>query len=238
MKITDRTTSKKKTLGIFIFTIITGFILFALPNVFFGVTRVNGGLSGVNLLLIAIFQFTTVCTLIYFSLRSLNRDFQYIGWSWKNWQTDSLLGLLAGLTWTSLQFGLIIPNTGGAERSDIAQMVSMFDGTLLGTFSFIVLGVIGGGITEEIYNRGYFIHILKDTFNNPKTGMWIAAVLSIIFFTIGHLPANALSWFDILIPTIAYTALFLYTKRLAASIIAHGIYNLTAILLAYYMYCH
>lgn len=238
MEITDKRISKKKTLIVFIYTIISGFILFALPNVFFGVTKINGGLSGINLLFIALFQLITVSSLIYFSLRLLNKDFRYIGWSWKNWQTDSLLGLLVGLAWAALQFGVIIPNTGGAQRADIAQMVSMFDGTLLGIFSFIALGVIGGGITEEIYNRGYFINILKDTFSNPKTGMWIAAILSIVFFSIGHLPADALGWFDILVPTIAYTALFLYTKRLTASIIAHGIYNMSAILLTYYMYYH
>ncbi len=137
MKSTDKIVSKKKTLVIFVSTVIVGFILFALPNIFFGVTKVNGGLTGINLLFIALFQLITVCSLIYFSLRLLKKDFQYIGWSWKNWQTDSLLGLLIGLTWTALQFGLIIPNTGGAERADITQMVSMFDGSLLGTFSFI-----------------------------------------------------------------------------------------------------
>lgn len=236
MKSPDKTVGRKKTLAIFVCTVIVGFIFFALPNIFFGVTKVNGGLSGINLLFIALFQFITVCSLIYFSLRLLNKDFQYIGWSWENWKTDSLLGLFVGLTWTALQFGLIIPNTGGAERADISQMVSMFDGSLVGTLSFIALGVIGGGITEEIYNRGYFINVLKDTFNNPKTGLYTAAIISIIFFAIGHLPSDALGWFDILVPTIAYTALFLYTKRLAASIIAHGIYNMTAILLTYFMY--
>lgn len=236
MEVTDRTVSRKKTLIVFICTIIAGFILFALPNVFFGITKINGGLSGVNLLFIALFQFTAVCSLIWFSLRSLNKDFEYIGWSRKNWQSDTILGLLVGLAWTALQFGVIIPNTGGAERADIAQMVTWFDGTLLGTFSFVALGVIGGGITEEIYNRGYFINVLKDTFKNPKTGTWIAAILSIAFFAAGHLPNDALGWFDILVPTIAYTLLFLYTKRLTASIMAHGIYNMTAILLTYHLY--
>jgi membrane protease YdiL (CAAX protease family) len=238
MKKNDGTVSKKKTVLTFIGTIILGFILFALPNIFFGITKLNGGLSGVNLLLIALFQFITVCSLIYFSLGLLNKDFQYIGWSWKNWQTDSFLGLFVGLTWTALQFGIVIPNTGGAERADISQMVSMFDGTLIGTLSFVALGVIGGGITEEIYNRGYFINVLKDTFNNPKTGMWVAAILSIVFFSIGHLPGDALGWFDILVPTIAYTVLFIYTKRLSASILAHGSYNMAAILMTYHMYYH
>jgi uncharacterized protein len=230
------TVSRKKTLFIFISTIVTGFILFALPNLFFGITKLNGGLAGVNLLFIALFQCTAVCSLIYFSLKKLGKDFEYIGWSRKNWQTDSIAGLLTGLTWAALQFGFIIPNTGGAARADIIQMVTMLDGTLTGTLSFLALGVIGGGITEEIYNRGYFINVLKGTFSNPVTGLWFAAVLSIVFFSIGHLPSDALEWFDILVPTIAYTVLFIYTKRLTASIIAHGVYNMTAILLVYVIY--
>ena len=234
----NKTISKNKTLVIFITTIIAGFILFALPNLFFGITKINGGLTGINLLFIALFQLTTVCSLIYFSLRLLHKDFQHIGWTGKNWQTDSLLGLSVGLTWTALQFGLIIPNTSGAERTDITQMVSMLDGTLIGTLSFIALGVIGGGITEEIFNRGFFINVLKDLFNNPKIGLYAAALFSIAFFAIGHLPSNALGWFDILVPAIAYTALFLYTRRLTASIIAHGMYNMLAIILTYWMYYH
>ena len=230
------TPSQKKTLAVFVLTIITGFVLFALPNLFFGITKINGGLVGTNLLIIALFQIVTVCSLIYFALGLLNKTFRSIGWSSENWRSDSLLGLLTGLLWAALQFGLIIPNTGGAERSDIAQIGSMYDGTVWGLISFTALGVIGGGITEEIYNRGFFINVLKDTFSNPGIGLWVAAILSILFFAIGHLPTDALGWFDILVPTTAYTILFLYTKRLTASVVAHGIYNLTAILLTYYIY--
>ena len=112
----------------------------------------------------------------------------------------------------------------------------MYDGTVLGTVSFIALGVIGGGITEELFNRGYFINILKNIFKNPKIGLWVSAILSIIIFSFGHMPTNSLEWFDILVPTIIYTLLFISTKRLTASIVAHGFYNMSAILLTYYIY--
>lgn len=236
MKTTDKSISKTKMILIFIGTIITGFVLFALPNVFFGVSKLNGGLVGINLLFIALFQLTTVSALVYFSLKLQGKDFSYIGWNWKNWSKDGLLGLIIGMAWTALQFGLIIPNTGGAERADISQMLGMYDGTSIGLISFVALGVIGGGITEEIFNRGYFINVLKDTFSNPKIGLYAASLLSILFFAAGHLPSDALGWFDILVPTIAYTLLFIYTERLTAPIIAHGVYNATAILLTYWMY--
>ena len=228
--------TKKKTLFIFSITIIAGFILFALPNLFFGITKLNGGLSGINLLLIALFQLIFVSLLLYISLKSLGQNFSDIGWDLSRWQKDSLIGAGTGLMWAALQFGWIIPATGGANRGDIQQMLDMIDGTSIGLISFLALGVIGGGITEELYNRGYFINVLKDTFKNPKTGLWISAALSVLFFALGHLPNSAVMWMDIMVPTIAYTLLFLFTKRLTASIFAHSIYNASAILLTYYVY--
>ncbi|WP_247003602.1 CPBP family intramembrane glutamic endopeptidase [Halosolutus gelatinilyticus] len=210
--------------------------MFILPNLFFGITKLNGGLVGVNLFVIALFQFVTVCALLYVSLGRLGRDFRSIGLTPNDWKRDGLLGLLVGLSWAAVQFGWIIPSTGGAERADVAQMVTMMDGTVLGLAAFIALGVIGGGITEELYNRGYFISVLRDTFENPRIGLWVAGILSILFFALGHLPTNTVEWIDILVPTIAYTALFVYTGRLTPSIVAHGCYNATAILLTYWLY--
>jgi membrane protease YdiL (CAAX protease family) len=233
---TEQYASKSKTLIVFIFTILIGFILFILPNLFFGISKIGGGLTGINLLYTALFQFCSVTLLIYFSLKWIGKDISFIGWSWNHWKKDGLIGLAVGLSWTIIQFTWIIPATGGAARADVAQMVDMIDGTLIGLFSYIALGVIGGGITEEIYNRGYFINVLKSTFKNPKTGLWISALISILFFTAGHLPTNTIEWIDIIIPTVMYTLLFVFTGRLAPSIIAHSIYNMTAILAVYFIY--
>ncbi|MEQ8238852.1 MAG: CPBP family intramembrane glutamic endopeptidase [Cyclobacteriaceae bacterium] len=232
----QKTISKTKTILIFIFTIIIGYALFIIPDIFFGVTKINGGKIGINLFYIAIFQFFTIIALLSASLKILKKDFSYIGLRFVNIKKDILLGLIFGLLWTILQFVLIIPNTGGINRTDINGMLGMYDGSLIGTISFIALGVIGGGITEELFNRGYFINVLKDVFKNPKTGLWFSAISSIIIFSFGHMPVTALDWFDILIPTIMYTLLFITTTRLTAPIIAHGIYNMTAILLTYWLY--
>lgn len=227
---------KSKTIIVFILTIILGYALFIIPDIFFGVTKINGGKIGVNLLWIALFQFFSITALLYASLKILKKDFSYIGLKFVNIKKDTLLGLVFGALWTILQFVLIIPNTGGINRPDIDGMLKMYDGSLIGTLSFIALGVIGGGITEELFNRGYFINVLKDVFSNPKIGLWISAVLSIVIFSFGHMPDSALDWFDILIPTLVYTLLFIKTKRLTASIVAHGIYNMTAIILTHHLY--
>ncbi|PHR44230.1 MAG: CPBP family intramembrane metalloprotease [Fluviicola sp.] len=231
-----RTVSKTKTILVFIFTIIIGYTLFIIPDIFFGVTKINGGKIGVNLFFIAIFQFLSIIALLYASLKILKKDFSYIGLKFENLKKDIALGFVFGALWTILQFLLIIPNTGGVNRPDINGMLGMYDGSLIGTISFITLGVIGGGITEELFNRGYFINVLKDVFKNSKIGLWFSAISSIVIFSFGHMPVSALDWFDILIPTIMYTLLFITTKRLTASIVAHGIYNMTAIILTYYIY--
>lgn len=233
---THKAPGRTKTLLIFCCTIILGFFLFILPNLFFGIFKITGGLTGINLLWCALFQLFSVTLLLYGSLKMLGKSFSDIGWDRSRWQKDSLIGAGVGLAWAALQFGWIIPATGGAGRPDIIQMVEMMDETTIGLISYLALGIIGGGITEEIYNRGYFINVLKDIFMNPKVGLWVSAVLSILFFAAGHLPSSPIMWVDILVPTIAYTLLFICTKRLTAPIIAHGIYNGTAILLVYGMY--
>jgi hypothetical protein len=161
-----------------------------------------------------------------------------VGLRFVHLKRDALLGILFGGIWTVLQFLVIIPNTGGSSRADIQGILELYDGTLVGTLSFIALGVIGRGITEELFNRGYFINVLRDVFKNPKVGLWFSAILSILLFSLGHMPSSELDWFDILIPTLVYTILFIKTKRLTASIVAHGIYNMSAILcvdLLYYV---
>jgi membrane protease YdiL (CAAX protease family) len=228
--------SKAKTIFVFTATIILGYALFIIPDVFFGVTKINGGKTGINLCFIALFQFFSIAVLLYGSLKILKKDFVFIGLRFEHFKTDILWGILFGAIWTLLQFLVLIPNTGGATRPDIQGMLELYDGTLVGTLSFIALGVIGGGITEELFNRGYFINILKEVFKNPKVGLWFSALLSILLFSLGHLPATSLDWFDILIPTLMYTILFITTKRLTASIVAHGVYNMSAILWVYALY--
>lgn len=73
------TVSKSKTLTVYILTVVIGYALFIIPGVFFGVTKINGGKTGVNLLYTALFQLFSIPGLLYLSLRTLKKDFRYIG---------------------------------------------------------------------------------------------------------------------------------------------------------------
>lgn len=110
--------------AVFVITIILGYALFIIPDIFFGVTKINGGKIGINLLFISLFQFFSITVLLYASLKILEKDFNYIGLRFENVKKEILLGLSFGSLWTILQFLLIIPNTGGINRSDTNGMVN------------------------------------------------------------------------------------------------------------------
>lgn len=78
-EIQHKTVGKTKTLTVYILTVVIGYALFIIPDVFFGVTKINGSKTGVNLLYIALFQLFSIPGLLYLSLRALKKDFRYIG---------------------------------------------------------------------------------------------------------------------------------------------------------------
>lgn len=94
---------------------------------------------------------------------------------------------------------------------------------------YLPLGVLGGGVAEEVYNRGFIITVLEDILGNTRAATTVAAVFSILFFAAGHLPTGRVAWIDILIPSAAYVVLFLYTRQLIAPIVAHSLWNSFAV---------
>lgn len=222
--------------GLYILTLILGCGCFILPNLFFGISGFAGGFSGWNLLWIALFQLLTVLWLVRFSLHRQGLSLADIGWTTHWRRKDIVLGLAGGGAWLLLQFGWLIPSTGGAARPDIADIRLTLDAGYSSWLGYLALGVIGGGLAEEVFNRGYMITVLRRFFRNATVGVVVASAFSVLVFAAGHLPVTLLDWIDILVPTLIYTALFLYTGRLAASVVAHSLYNASTVLLIGLLY--
>lgn len=227
--------SKLKNMLIWTLVIIVGFGLYILSQIFFQM-GFFGGYEGINFTIVGLLQAALILPLIYFGLKHLKIDKEKIGISKKNIGRDALIGVGVAICWAIVQFVWLIPSTGGAGRKDIVEILAMIDGQWINVLWYIPLGVIGGGLTEEIYNRGFFIGVISETFDHSKIAVFIAAILSILFFIAGHLPTDLVEWVDLLIPTIAYTILYLSTKRLTASIVAHGLWNTLAVVLVYIIY--
>lgn len=224
-----------KRLAIWLSVIIGGFLLFAATQIPFQLGWF-GGYSGVSLTLIGVLQAVLIIPVLYAGLRLLDMDFRSIGWTTSHRQKDSLLGAAVAAGWTLLQFLWIIPQTGGAERQDVAEIIAMLGGEWSNVWWYLPLGIIGGGLVEELYNRGFFIGALASIFKESKIALYAAAVLSIVFFAAGHLPRNLVEWIDLLIPSTAYTALYIYTGRLTASIVAHALWNTAVVILVILLY--
>ncbi len=215
--------------------IVVGFIGFVLPQIPFQI-GLFGEYAGINLTIIAVLQALLVIPLLYWGLRRLNLSFASIGWTKRAWLRDSWLGVLVAGCWAIVQFVWLIPNTGGAERADIVAIVSMLEGHWSHVLWYLPLGIIGGGLTEELYNRGFIIGVIACLFHRSKWATGIAAVIAIVFFAAGHLPTNAVEWIDLLVPSTAYTLLYVATGRLTAPIIAHGLWNSFAAIGIYLLY--
>lgn len=224
-----------KSLSMWVSIIVVGFIFFVVSQIPFQMGYF-GGYKGINLTIIGLLQATLVIPLIYFGLRYMKIDLKNIGVSSKKWIPDTLLGVSVAVGWAIIQFAFIIPNTGGADRADISGILTMLDRQWINILWYLPLGIIGGGITEEIYNRGFFIGVIRNIFNGSKIATFFASILAIIFFAAGHLPTNLVEWIDLLIPSVAYTILFVYTGRLAASIVAHSLWNTLAVILVFIIY--
>lgn len=236
LQLSDLDQNRPRNILIFIGTLIIGFAAFVVPNLFFGITKLNGGLTGINLAIIGVVQLVLTLIVLAIALRAHSKDSKWIGWRFTHWPQYAGIGFIAGLAWTIVQHFWLIPATGGAERADVQSVMNMLDGGLGSLLSFLVLAIVGGGIAEEFYNRGYVIRAFQDLFANKQLGQWLAAIFSIAFFALGHLPSGSVEWIDILIPTIGYTVLFIWSKSLIAPIFAHAVYNGSNAVLIYYTY--
>ena len=228
--------SRARTLAIYFVTIVLGYGLFIAPNLYVGIFKPAGGMTGENFLWVGLFQLFSVSALVWAAMRMLGGSMADIGWDWSRWRGDALLGAAAGLAWGLIEMLVIIPANGGAAQSDVAGIVAAIDGRLPALAGFMVLAVLGGGVAEEIFNRGFAINVLRSTFANPRTGLVVATLLSMALFMIGHLPQDALQWIAIAVSTFLYTALFVLTGRLTAPILAHGVHNAVALLVIWFAY--
>lgn len=224
-----------KGLLLWFFIIVAGFVMFVIPQIPFQMGWL-GGFQGKNLTIVALLQGLLVIPLLYWGLRRMKLSFRSIGLTKQLWLRDTGIGIGVAACWAALQFGWLIPSTGGAERADIVEIKNMLDGAWVNILWYLPLGVLGGGIIEELYNRGFIVGVISHLFERSKVAIVAASVFAIAFFAAGHIPTNTTEWIDLLVPSTAYTILYVSTGRLIAPMVAHGLWNSLAAVLVYVLY--
>jgi membrane protease YdiL (CAAX protease family) len=221
------TPSRARKIWVFVFVLVAGFAMFAIPAIFFQMGNA-GGYQGANLAFLGVIQLVLVGAVVGAGLRMLGMRVADIGLTFRYWSRDALLGVGVAAAWAVLQYAWVFPATGGAARADIAGILDLIDGSWHNVLWYLPLGILGGGVAEELYNRGFVITVLSDILGNTAATSYIAGAFSVLFFAAGHLPQGWVDWVDILIPSTAYVVLFLYTRRLIAPMVAHAVWNTLA----------
>lgn len=219
---------RSRKAAVFAVVLIAGFAGFAAPAIFFQMGNA-GGYRGANLAILGVVQLVVVGAIVSGGLTLLHMRPGGIGLTARISRRDALAGLIVAGLWALIQFAWLIPSTGGAERGDITAILDMTGGQWVNVMWYLPLGILGGGVAEEIYGRGFVITVLSDVLGNSMAGTAVAALFSMLFFAAGHFPAGWVEWADILIPSAAYVGLFLHTRRLTAPIVAHAAWNILAV---------
>jgi hypothetical protein len=159
-----------------------------------------------------------------------------LGLTTDQWQSDALIGVFAGSVWALLELFALIPLTGGGQRSDVIASLNLTAGNWGGVLGVIVAGWLVGGFSEEVFFRGYLIQSVRNLLRGGKWAAGLAALVSIVWFALGHRYQGWAGVVDAGISGFSYAALFLWRGRLTTPILAHGLFDMLTIVGLFALY--
>jgi membrane protease YdiL (CAAX protease family) len=187
------------------------------------------------LMILSLVQVVIIVFGMKYVWRLVNGNWASIGLVSDNWKQDLLYGGMVGIALALVQYFIILPLTGGAQRSDVIASAEIIGNNPSGLVGAIILGWLAGAISEEIYYRGHIISSIHKLLGGERWALWIATILSIGLFAYGHAYQGLIGVLNTGFIAVVYTGLFLWRKRLTPGIIAHGVYNTLAILGVFFL---
>lgn len=169
-------------------------------------------------------------------LRVVGLQLRGVGLVTDRWRSDALIGAGVAIAFAIVQFLVIIPNTGGATRSDVVANVAQIGGSLGGVFGFVVLAWTGA-FSEEIFFRGHFFTTLRHSLGRSAAALVVAFAATVVLFALGH---GYQGWAGVvdtgLYGGLTLTLLYVWRGRLTACIVAHALWNTLATVALYLWY--
>lgn len=108
-----------------------------------------------------------------------------VGWTSRRAGPDLAIGLAVALCFAALQFLVIIPATGGAERSDVIVASAQIGETLPSLGGFLVLALFGS-TSEELLFRGLLLGGVAIVAGGGMVSRIIATILVVLLFAFSH----------------------------------------------------
>lgn len=204
---------------------------FILPQALFDLK-----LQGAGYAVVGILQLLLSALMLAGALRLARVRWRDIGLGGQHVAGDIAIGLAVALVFALLQFGVLIPVTGGAAREDVVANLAQMRGPG-GVAGMAVLASFGA-VAEELYFRGVLLNGLRGLLGRGlvRTGVSIAVVMLLFGALHGYQ-----GWTGV-IDTALYGGLALSLLclwrggRLAAPIAAHAGWNLLALLALAWLY--
>ncbi len=206
-----------------------GFVCFILPPLLMGLLAGESPPAW-SLVVVALTQLGGAIACIRWWLRRFGVGWSSLGISATHWRRDVLIGAATVPPRLALEILVLVPLAGGAANHGVRRIL---DTTAEGPVLFaaaLFLGVVGGGIAEELFFRGHLIGAVPAAFGATRRALAVAAIASVVLFAAGHIPSNGPDAIAILLAGSIYTALFLVTGRLTACVAAHCLWNVAAVL--------
>jgi membrane protease YdiL (CAAX protease family) len=166
-----------------------------------------------------------VCSLALYFVWQNREPLSAIGWSARFWPLHVAIGIvlfpavLIGslvVAWLCLSLGLSGPNT--TMRSALS-----IHGWSQVPLAVLLVAVVA--IAEETIFRGYLLLRFRAVTGN----LGLAVVLSTLIFTAGHSYEGGAGMATVAILGLVFTALYLSTRSLIASIVVHFLFDLVGV---------
>lgn len=203
-----------------------------IPSVVFGLE-----LQGAAYAWVALFQLVLGPAAVLLGLRVAGCRLGDVGWDSARWRVDALIGAGIAVVFALLQFVVVIPATGGADRSDVVANAAQIGDSIGGLAAFIALAW-AGALSEELFFRGHLLAALRGILGRGR-GAWIAAVLLVsVTFAALHGYQGVAGMIDTgLYGGLAMTLLYVARGcRLTAPIVAHAMWNTIASVIIWSQY--
>jgi len=170
-------------------------------------------------------------------LRVARRPLAAAGFTLEDTGADVLVGAAVAVIWAALQFGILIPLTGGAERADVVVNAAQIGTTLSGLAAFVLLAW-AGGFAEEVFFRAHLMTTLRGILGaSPAATALVVSVPTVLFAMLHGYQGGWIGMLD----TGAFggailSLLFLWRGRLLPCVVAHGLWNTIASVVIFLWY--
>ena len=185
-------------------------------------------LQGPTYALVGVIRAVLGLAAVAVALRLVDLRLRDVGLTSTRWRTEAALGAAVAVAFALVQFLAVIPNTGGAARSDVVANAAQIGGSIWGVFGFVVLAWTGA-LSEEVFFRGHFLTTLRSLLGASRASLVAAVVATVVLFAAGH---GYQGWAGIvdtgLYGGLTLTLLYLWRGQLTACIVAHALWNTLA----------